>query len=314
MQIVMCNLQRKLILSLKQKQLAISEKTRKTLWARSGNRCAICKTELVLDKDSIDNLHLNLGEECHIISRQINGPRHISLKSFNYDNSDNLLLLCCNDHKAVDEQILKYPIGKLQEIKTNHELWVKQNLENNKNISINETTPNKFESIIDLVAKNHEKEFNLKSNQKFIATPEGLQKALSEAAFIKEHVKLLIRQMTLNAKEYKIYSTDNKFHICDIKFNGFSLLIQFYNKYYNSANDSYLRYALVKGYYDDNGQQDPFYPITLLKQVRLKFDFNESNQIGWKNIEGKKEFYQSKEITELWIERFLKIALNVKNN
>jgi hypothetical protein len=294
--------------------LAISEKTRKTLWARSGNRCALCKTELVLDKDSIDNLHLNLGEECHIISQKPNGPRHKLIKSFNYDNPDNLLLLCCNDHKTVDEQTLKFPIEKLREIKTIHELWVKNNLERNNFFPSNEQTPNRFENIISLVAKKHEEENNLKSNLKIIESPEGLQKALTEVDFIKDHVKLLIIQMTKSATKYNIYSIDNKYRICDVKFNGFTLVIHFSNKYYNSASDSYLRFAIVKGYYDDNGQRDPFYPLTLIKQVRLKFDFNESNKIGWKNIEGKKEFYQSKEITELWVEKFLKIALKVKSN
>ena len=113
-------------------QVAITDKTRKTIWARSGNRCAICRIELVLEKDPFNNLHLNLGEECHIISRQPNGPRHQLIQSFDYDGVDNLLLLCCNDHKTVDEQTEKYPTNTLKDIKSKHELWVKSNLDSSE--------------------------------------------------------------------------------------------------------------------------------------------------------------------------------------
>ena len=57
--------------------MAITNKTRKLLWGRSGNRCAFCKIELVAEKDH-NNVNLNLGEECHIISSKIKGPRHMA--------------------------------------------------------------------------------------------------------------------------------------------------------------------------------------------------------------------------------------------
>ncbi len=54
--------------------MPISNKTRKFLWSKSGNRCAICKTELFTNKADKDDL--NIGEECHIISFKKNEPRH----------------------------------------------------------------------------------------------------------------------------------------------------------------------------------------------------------------------------------------------
>lgn len=111
--------------------MAISGKDRKILWATSGNRCAICRCELVRDNDN--NSKFNIGEECHIISSQPNGPRH-EPNLDDYDTSDNLILLCRNHHKTIDEptNISLFPKEKLLEIKKNHEEWVKEQLSGSK--------------------------------------------------------------------------------------------------------------------------------------------------------------------------------------
>jgi hypothetical protein len=292
--------------------MAITEKTRKTIWARSGNRCAICRTELVLEKDPFENSHLNLGEECHIISRQPNGPRHQQIPSFDYDSPDNLLLLCCNDHKTVDEQIQKFPVDKLKEIKSDHELRVKSNLDSTGFPQKEKVEPSKFDSIVSFVTAKHDIEMNIKTNQAIFDTTEGLQLAFKEADGIKDLVKELVKQITLRATQYQIQTRDNKQRICDIRFNGFTLLIQFYQAYGNSARNSYLLFAIVRGYFDENGYADPFHPAKVLHIIRLDFDCTD-NDFGWRNQEGKKEFYLSKEITELWIEKYFKVALDDKN-
>lgn len=104
--------------------MAISEKDRKTLWARSGNRCALCRIELVSGKDENNN-NLNLGEECHIISKKQNGPRYKPDYKDNHDDYSNLILLCCNHHRMIDEQYETYTEKILHQIKLNHEKWVK---------------------------------------------------------------------------------------------------------------------------------------------------------------------------------------------
>lgn len=107
--------------------MALSDKTRKFLWAKSGNRCAICKTELITSNP--DNTEFNLGEECHIISSKLNGPRHVAILS-EYDNFENLILLCRNHHKEVDELTDTYSEELLRYIKTSHENWVKNTIKN----------------------------------------------------------------------------------------------------------------------------------------------------------------------------------------
>lgn len=105
--------------------MPISSTVRKKLWAKSGNRCAICKAELFTEE--VAGEILNIGEECHIISSAEKGPRHKD-GLLNYDTYDNLLLLCRNHHKEIDTLIDSYPEELLMYMKSNHENWVKNTL------------------------------------------------------------------------------------------------------------------------------------------------------------------------------------------
>lgn len=113
--------------------MAITDKTRKNLWAKSGNRCAFCKTELFAS--DVDENEFNIGEECHIISSKSNGPRYKEGLT-DYDVPENLMLLCRNHHKQIDELHETYTEELLNYVKLNHEQWVQSTL--NKAIT-NET-------------------------------------------------------------------------------------------------------------------------------------------------------------------------------
>ncbi len=105
----------------------IKDKDRKQLWAKSGNQCAICKKELFHANE--DGKDFNIGEECHIISKKPDGPRHIPNMN-NYDTYDNLILLCCEHHKEIDDKnnVAFYTIERLHQIKEEHEKWVSETL------------------------------------------------------------------------------------------------------------------------------------------------------------------------------------------
>lgn len=70
--------------------MVITDKTRISLLAKSGNRSSICKTELFSNK--INSEEFNIGEECHIISIKEKGLRHKPNFSV-YDLFDNLEVL-----------------------------------------------------------------------------------------------------------------------------------------------------------------------------------------------------------------------------
>lgn len=109
--------------------MAITEKTRKILWARSGNRCALCRRELVMPETRVDDAAV-IGDECHIVSAKPNGPRNNKkLPKDEYDKPSNLLLLCKIHHKQVDDQENTFTIERLTMLKTQHESWVRDSLE-----------------------------------------------------------------------------------------------------------------------------------------------------------------------------------------
>ena len=108
--------------------MAILPKTRKILWGKSGNRCAICKQKLVLNKTEHDKESV-VGDEAHIVSKSNGGPRgHIAL-ACDHDDYQNLILLCKVHHKMVDDQTKTYSLESLILIKCMHEAWVEQSLD-----------------------------------------------------------------------------------------------------------------------------------------------------------------------------------------
>ncbi|MDD4590351.1 MAG: HNH endonuclease signature motif containing protein [Parabacteroides sp.] len=111
--------------------MAITDKARKLLWGKSGNRCAICRVSLSVKKsDSLDETLI--GEECHIISKSKQGPRYKEKENFNYDSYENLVLLCRNHHSLIDKQCETYTTELVRKIKRNHEKWVSEKLHDNK--------------------------------------------------------------------------------------------------------------------------------------------------------------------------------------
>jgi hypothetical protein len=78
------------------------------------------------DDDSI------VGDECHIIARNSNGPRgNPSVSEEDLDNYENLILLCRTHHKLVDDQPNTYTVNYLNKVKDDHERWVHSSLQLN---------------------------------------------------------------------------------------------------------------------------------------------------------------------------------------
>lgn len=109
--------------------MPLTDRTRKLLWGQSGNRCAICRKELVVEPTVSDNESI-VGEECHIVSSKPTGPRYRpDFPTAKVDSYGNLILLCRTHHRMIDDQVVEYSELNLHEIKKKHELWVKDSLE-----------------------------------------------------------------------------------------------------------------------------------------------------------------------------------------
>lgn len=106
--------------------MAISDRTRKLLWGRSGGACAICQARLTADPTHADDRHSVLGEECHITARSPGGPRYLPRLSTLLDEYENLILLCPTHHKLIDDQPAEYTADKIRQIKSSHEAQVAQ--------------------------------------------------------------------------------------------------------------------------------------------------------------------------------------------
>ena len=108
--------------------MAIKQKDIKLLWGRSGNRCAICKIELTQDKEAVTAAY-TLGEQAHIVGEKDDAPRGKSPLSEKERNSyHNLILLCPTHHTEIDNNEEDWPVEKLHQIKSEHELWVTETL------------------------------------------------------------------------------------------------------------------------------------------------------------------------------------------
>ena len=116
--------------------MGISQKDIKLLWGRSGNRCAFCKTELTQDKESVTASY-TLGEQAHIVGEKETAARGVSLlDQKERDAYPNRILLCPTHHTEIDNNEEDWPIEKLHQEKSRHELWVTETLAEFSNIQL----------------------------------------------------------------------------------------------------------------------------------------------------------------------------------
>lgn len=109
---------------------AITDRTRKMLWGRSGGVCAICRMQL-FEEEGLSYDPSVLGQECHIVGEEnlAKSPRGLHVMPLAERNLyDNLILLCRDHHKIIDDQTDKYSIDELHRIKNEHIIWVRQTL------------------------------------------------------------------------------------------------------------------------------------------------------------------------------------------
>lgn len=116
---------------------SIPDKQKKLLLQRSGDRCAIasCRRLLSADATDLDGAAI-LGEMAHIAGEKpgAKGKNNASAR-YNPAMSDqernsyeNLIYLCREHHRLIDEQENTYPVEQLLTIKAIHEQWVRQSL------------------------------------------------------------------------------------------------------------------------------------------------------------------------------------------
>ena len=108
----------------------VKENTRRLLYAKSGNMCAMygCTNALVHANTA------NISEICHIEAVNENGARYNDNLSDEYVNSyENLILLCPTCHNIIDSKLNEslYTVEFIKRMKEMHEQQVQEALMNN---------------------------------------------------------------------------------------------------------------------------------------------------------------------------------------
>jgi hypothetical protein len=107
----------------------ISDRDRKILWSKAGNRCSKCRRALVQPGEADGSTdHAIVGEECHVISPKQAGPRGRLPTAGDLDGYGNLILLCPSDHTLIDQLPDEWPPDRLHALKAAHEKWVDDRL------------------------------------------------------------------------------------------------------------------------------------------------------------------------------------------
>jgi hypothetical protein len=107
--------------------MSISEKSYKIIWGQFSARCCLCRKDVIhLTDGGTTSL---VGEVAHIVGERENAARGRSnLSSEERNDPDNLMLLCREHHKIVDDNQATYTVESLNEIKRKHLEWIVMSL------------------------------------------------------------------------------------------------------------------------------------------------------------------------------------------
>lgn len=108
---------------------AIPRETDRELWARSAGRCEFNGCNRILYQSPVTGESVNISEKAHIYSFSKDGPRGwgpFSLKTHDLNNVANLMLVCHDCHKTIDQDKdgKRYTADLLIDWKRQHELRI----------------------------------------------------------------------------------------------------------------------------------------------------------------------------------------------
>ena len=272
--------------------MAISLKTHKILWARSGGKCAICKNEIVIDPVDLNDDPSILGDEAHIIARSESFTRgdYDSLSPEEHDHYSNLILLCKNHHKQIDDQPSTYTVEELREIKSQHETAVKEHwtdedqrkeddeliyasyadewaakadLDNWRGISscLSGYTPSFPKAWYD-----NQKEFLIWIIARIWPNrhPQLEEAIFNYTLVLQDLLNVFDRHIDVNRGDEKFIRTERFYKIPEWDEEGYAKLLKQYNKHVNLVNDLFFELTRAANYVCDKVRQ------TIFNGYRLK--------------------------------------------
>ena len=121
----------------KDRRPPIPELVKKHLWLRAGGRCEFRGCNRILYEDDITQDPINESNIAHIISWTPTGPRgDIILSEKRATDIENLMLVCPDHNHLIDakDQVKKYTVALLEEMKREHEEGIRRATELNRQL------------------------------------------------------------------------------------------------------------------------------------------------------------------------------------
>lgn len=108
--------------------MPVSDKDARILFQKSGNRCAFPRCGRILTySDGASDTEISLSDIAHIVAESNDGPRgnhHMDLSERN--RVSNLVLLCKECHRKIDNQPATFPVERLRRFKEDHERLIEK--------------------------------------------------------------------------------------------------------------------------------------------------------------------------------------------
>lgn len=107
--------------------MPISEKSYKIIWGQFSARCSLCQKDVIHQTEwGITSL---TGEVAHIVGENLGAARgESSLSTAERNDPDNLMLLCREHHKIIDDDPATYTVEVLDQKKSEHLDWIEKSL------------------------------------------------------------------------------------------------------------------------------------------------------------------------------------------
>lgn len=106
--------------------MTVSSTTQKLIWGIFAARCALCRRKVVWESQA--NGRSLTGEIAHIVGAQHKAARGGVAFSGDRDSPDNLVLLCREHHKIVDDNEDEYSVDRLRQIRGEFLSWLETQL------------------------------------------------------------------------------------------------------------------------------------------------------------------------------------------
>lgn len=104
----------------------ITEPKKLILMGLCGGKCEFRGCEKSIVEDMLTGDKVNFSNYAHIIASSANGPRGDKILSSKLSNDvNNIMVLCRNHHKEIDDLPEKYTVDILKNMKSEHENYVK---------------------------------------------------------------------------------------------------------------------------------------------------------------------------------------------